>query len=91
MAFLNPGDVRNEAPTVANPTVIPVNPYGFTFVFVQSSPTTVWTIVHNMKKLPSVYTEDLNEDETFGAIHFIDDNSISVTFALPVAGRAFLN
>lgn len=57
------------------------------FEFTQSTPSTVWTIVHNMEKNPSVtYLQDIEGD-----INFIDTNKLEIVFSEPVSGSVVLN
>ena len=61
------------------------------FMFTQSSPSTQWTINHNMGKNPSVFTEDENSNDIMGMIEFVDSNNLKIYFNQPVAGKAYLS
>ena len=59
--------------------------------FVQQISATVWTINHNMGLKPNVKLEDLVGNDIQGAIDFIDNNTVRVTFNQAVAGIAYLS
>ena len=61
------------------------------FEFVQQTAATVWTITHNMGLKPNVKLEDLVGNDIQGAIDFIDNNTVRVTFNQAVAGKAYLS
>ena len=61
------------------------------FEFVQQTAATVWTINHNMGLKPNVKLEDLLGNDIQGAIDFIDNNTVRVTFNQAVAGKAYLS
>jgi len=61
------------------------------FTFTQVSPDTVWLIIHNMNKFPSV-TITLNDGtEAITQVTYVDSNTITLEFSKPMAGKAFLN
>jgi hypothetical protein len=62
-----------------------------TYVHSQLTPATVWTIVHNLGKFPAVETSDLARNEIYGDVDWVDLNTVTVTFAGPVDGYAYLN
>ena len=51
----------------------------------------MWTINHNMGLKPNVKLEDLVGNDIQGAIDFIDNNTVRVTFNQAVAGKAYLS
>jgi len=58
---------------------------------VQSSPNTVWVIVHNLEKLPSVSIIDSAGNMTFGQVDYLDGTTLTVTFSAAIGGEAYLN
>lgn len=57
------------------------------FEYVQQTPATIWTIVHNLEKNPSVtFLQDIEGD-----INFLSDMSLEIVFSEPVAGSVVLN
>lgn len=51
----------------------------------------IWTILHDMGKFPSVFCIDSSGDEIVGDIKHTSVNIVTVTFAFPTGGKAFLN
>ena len=66
-----------------------------TFVFTQGIAASTWTIQHNMNKFPSVGVVDTinvaNGQLYYGDVKYIDSNNLTVTFAAPFSGKAYLN
>lgn len=64
---------------------------GTTVEVVQSSPTTTWTIVHNLGRKPAGYKIFDFADNIYeaGAI-YIDDNTVQFTFSSPISGRVVI-
>lgn len=61
------------------------------FVHDQSFPSNEWEITHNLGKHPAVTVIDSVGNEVEGDCNYIDDNSLTLTFAFPFSGMAFLN
>lgn len=61
------------------------------FEHVQSNPEAVWTVVHNQGRFPSVTVVDSAHDTVFGDVAYLDANRITLTFAVPFSGTAYLN
>ena len=61
------------------------------FVFNQAIPSDVWVIDHNMGKYPSVFCTDSSDDEIVGDIKHTSVNTVTITYAFPTGGKAFLN
>lgn len=62
-----------------------------TYVHDQTSPSSTWTIDHNMGKYPSVAIVDSGKTVVYGNIQYININSLVITFSLPFGGWAYLN
>lgn len=73
-----------------NPAVTIAQNVG-SFMFTQASPSTLWTINHNMGKVPTVFTEDTNGNDIVGIIDVVDNNNLKIYFNQPVAGKAYLS
>ncbi len=69
----------------------PAGPMGTTYPFAQSMPASVWTIVHGLDRYPSVTVIDSAGEEIDGDVRYVDANTITVTFAAPFSGDAYLN
>lgn len=72
-------------------TTVAVDEKDLNYVHDQPVAQTVWTIIHNLNKNPSVRLEDLAQNDIIGEIDYIDSNTVKVEFAIPVAGTAYLN
>lgn len=64
---------------------------GTGYEHVQATAAEVWTVVHNLGYRPAVSTFDTNGDPVVGQPAHIDANSLSISFATAVAGRAYLS
>ena len=61
------------------------------FVYSQTTPTTVWNIAHGLNKYPSVITMDEAGNQIVGDVAYTDINTLTVTFTSNIAGKAYLN
>ena len=62
-----------------------------TTIVSQSTPSTLWTIVHNLGKFPSVVTVDTTNRLIEGEVEYVNANSLTVAFNVAEAGSAYLN
>lgn len=61
------------------------------YVHVQSSPANPWIIDHGMSKFPAVSVVDSANSIVIGDVRYLNNNSLSVTFAGSFSGKAYLN
>lgn len=61
------------------------------FVFDQQVASSVWVVVHNMGKFPSVSIVDTANDQVEGEVRYNSNNQLTITFTAAVAGKAYLN
>jgi hypothetical protein len=61
------------------------------YTHTQGSPTTTWSITHNLGYKPNVAVVDTSDTVCFGDIDYTNDNAIVVTFAQSFAGKAYLS
>jgi hypothetical protein len=61
------------------------------FTFDQPTAASVWNIQHDLKKFPSVSIADSANNIVEGAITYIDNNNLTITFTAPFSGKAYLN
>lgn len=61
------------------------------YAYEQAQPSDTWTIQHNLRKYPSVSIVDTAGSAFLGEVNYIDENSLTVSFAAAVAGYAYLN
>jgi hypothetical protein len=62
-----------------------------TYVFVQSVPSTSWTVTHNLNKFPSCTMVLSTGQQGYGDVTFIDENNLTITFASAETGKAYIN
>jgi len=61
------------------------------FVFIQSVPSTVWNIEHNLNKFPSVSVVNINNIVMFGDVTYVDLNNLTIEFSAGFSGKAYMN
>lgn len=64
-------------------------PYGV-HIHNQGSPSSSWTIQHDMNRLPSVEVIDSADDVVYGDVKHINSNNLTVTFGAAFTGKAYL-
>jgi hypothetical protein len=57
----------------------------------QASPDSSWTVAHNLGKKPSVTVVDSADEVVHGQIEYIDNNTVTLTFAGSFSGKAYFN
>jgi hypothetical protein len=62
-----------------------------TYTHSQASPSSTWTIFHNLGRRPSVTIVDSAGNVQIGEVLYNSDNQITVTFAASFGGYAYLN
>jgi len=65
--------------------------FDISYVHVQSTLSTVWTVNHNLDKFNSVSVYDSNDDLIEGEIHIIDLNTIQVSFNVQLIGTVVVS
>ena len=61
-----------------------------TFRWVQAAPAAVWVINHGLNAFPSVNVLDPLNQELFGQVDYVDDDTLTITFSSPETGVAYL-
>ncbi len=61
------------------------------YVHVQNEPSAQWVASHNLGKKPAVVVVDSADEVVHGEILYIDDNTVTLTFAGAFSGRAYFN
>jgi hypothetical protein len=62
-----------------------------TYVFVQPSPSTLWTITHNLNKFPSVSVVNINNITMYGDVTYLTENTLQIEFSAGFSGKAYMN
>jgi hypothetical protein len=57
---------------------------------IQSIPSAVWTVEHNLGRMPSVTVLTSAGDVVYGHVNHSDINELTITFSAAFAGRAYL-
>lgn len=60
------------------------------FIFMQNTPQSVWTVLHNLNRLPSITIIDSSGQEVLADVHYDNSNQITVQFSAPLGGTAYL-
>lgn len=60
-------------------------------VYVQETPSAVWTIRHGLNKYPAVTIVDSAGTEVIGGLEYVDKNTVILTFSGEFSGQAFFN
>ena len=61
------------------------------YIHDQITPSSSWSVTHNLGKKPSVTVIDTGNNEVEGEVVYIDDNSLTINFNSSFAGIATLN
>lgn len=64
---------------------------GSTYTFTQSVAAQVWTITHNLNAYPSVVYVDINGNEGYADVQYLNANTLTLTFSGATSGKAYLN
>ena len=62
-----------------------------TYTFTQASASATWSITHSLDNFPSVTVVDSSGNVVMGETFYNNNNNITLTFAAPFAGKAYLN
>ena len=57
----------------------------------QTSPSTVWNVVHTLNFVPNIIIVDSDGNVVEGDYQYITDNHIVATFSSPISGKAYLS
>lgn len=62
------------------------------YVHTQDSPSATWTVTHNLDTKPGgVSVVDSAESVVFGNITYVDANTLTIQFAAPFGGKAYIS
>lgn len=64
---------------------------GATYTHVQTLPSSVWTVAHNLGRYPSITVVDNLGGELFADVRYIDSAIAQITHSVPLIGRAYCN
>ena len=58
------------------------------YIHIQAMLSKVWTVNHNLNKHPAVDVEDPTGTAFQGSLYYVDNNTLTITFAYTATGRA---
>jgi hypothetical protein len=61
------------------------------YVHTQLSLASTWTVTHGLAKYPAVDVVDTGDSTVMPNVHYDDLNTVTLTFAAPTSGKAFVN
>lgn len=61
-----------------------------TFQWDQPVAATTWVIAHGLNSFPAVLAIDTGNEQVFGEVVYANDDSLTITFAAPTSGVAYL-
>jgi hypothetical protein len=61
------------------------------FEFTQASPSSTWSVSHDLNKFPSVTVVDSAGTQVIGDVQHIDNDNLTITFINQFSGKAYLN
>jgi hypothetical protein len=62
-----------------------------TYVYTQASAIVTWTVPHSLGKFPAVQVVDTGGNWLLPDIHYVDANSLTITFGTATSGKAYVN
>ena len=68
-----------------------VSPGGASFTHSQASPSSVWTVPHNLARRPSITVTDHLGNVVLSDVLYVDNNIVQVSHGAPIAGFAYCN
>ena len=85
--------IEPPIPTYYSVEVAQQGPKGIDASFVHSQvfPSDTWTVIHGLRKWPSVTVVDSAGSWVLGEVSYIDDRTVSISFACAFSGKAFFN
>jgi hypothetical protein len=61
------------------------------YEYIQTLPSAIWEIEHNLNKFPTVTVTDSAGSVVEGDIYFVNYNKIRIEFSVAFSGKAYLN
>jgi len=61
------------------------------YVHTQSSPSSIWTVAHNLNAKPSVTVADHLGNQIFPDVAYVDANIVQITHGVAITGAVFCN
>lgn len=61
------------------------------YVHTQSVPETTWVVMHNLNTKCSVQVVDEDKNEIIAQIDWVNNNTVTITFNIPVSGYVYCN
>ena len=74
-----------------NQTPIYLTPGSDTYIHVQASPSSTWSVSHPLLKFPSVTVVDSANNKVEGEVNYINTYNLTITFSGSFSGKAYIN
>lgn len=91
VSMLPTGPRGPEGPEGPEGPAGPPGEVGGAYTHSQGATATTWTIVHNLGYRPNVQPVDTLDRWMVGDVQHVDANTLTVTFAVAVSGKAYLS
>jgi hypothetical protein len=59
------------------------------YVHAQGSPSSIWTVTHNLAKHPAVSVVDTGDSVVMPDVHYVSDSQVQLTFGSATSGKAY--
>ena len=76
-------DILRSSPTDTNAST--------TYIFPQTTVSSLWQVNHGLKRFPSVTTVDPTGKKIYGEERYVDENNVEIRFSPATAGIVYLN
>lgn len=70
---------------------IPLRTEDKTYIHTQATASDFWEVKHGLEKFPAVSVADSAGDEVIGDVHYIDKNTLTISFSAKFSGTAYCN
>lgn len=93
-------DIITVGATETKPSIIeigimgpqgPPGPLGTTYIHHQQVAAKTWRVEHDLGRYPGVTVVDSSGRYVIGDVHYLDENTIEISFSASFAGKAYLN
>jgi len=89
----DPGEVLTYVGPGSNDVAwaVPAGAGDKTYVHTQGTPSSTWTVTHNLGKYVSVEVVDTGDSVVIPSVHYDSVNAVTLSFGSPTSGKAFVN
>jgi hypothetical protein len=91
MATVVSGISTNQKGNVCSVSTTDITTHTANYLHTQMTPSSKWTIQHNLGRYPSVTVLDSSGNEVHGNVKHISPYVVQIEFAYPFGGKASMN